>query len=106
MFSINLSTPAKEYYEQLKEYLLTNFGEQVKNSVLTKEKNKLENLKSFPYVGMRATKISNFLDGYYVLVDKNEYIFYRVNEKEKTISIELILSSKEDIGRKIKHYFK
>lgn len=105
MFSLELSTPAKEYFENLKTYLVTNFGEKTKKEVLHKEEEKLENLKSFPYTGIKATKFSVLLDGYYVLIDKNEYIFYRVNEVEKTIFVELILSTKEDLIQKIQKYF-
>ncbi|MDK6869269.1 type II toxin-antitoxin system RelE/ParE family toxin [Lactobacillus paragasseri] len=97
MFSLELSTPAKEYFENLKQYLLINFGETVQRESLTKEEQKLENLKSFPYIGIKASKFSELLDGYYVLLDKNEYIFYQVDEKEKTIYIELVLSTKEDL---------
>lgn len=105
MFSLELSTPAKEYFENLKVYLVTNFSEETKQDVLLKEKEKLESLKSFPYRGHDATKFSSLLDGYYVLTDKKEYLFYRVDEVEKIISIELILSTKEDIIQKIKKYF-
>lgn len=105
MFSLELSTPAKEYFENLKVYLVTNFSEETKQDVLLKEKEKLESLKSFPYMGHDATKFSSLLDGYYVLTDKKEYLFYRVDEVEKIISIELILSTKEDIIQKIKKYF-
>lgn len=105
MFSIELSSYAKDYFENLKVYLLSNFGEQVKHEVLTKEQEKLENLKSFPYMGMKANEFSKLLDGYYVLVEKNEYIFYHVDEEKKTIFIELVLSTKEDLIQKIKKYF-
>lgn len=56
-------------------------------------------------MGQNATKLSSLLDGYFVLTDKKEYIFYRVDEVKKTIFIELILSTKEDITQKIKKYF-
>ncbi|KRN92173.1 RelE ParE family plasmid stabilization system protein [Lactobacillus amylovorus DSM 16698] len=105
MLSLELSTPAKEYLEDLKFYLVINFGEKTKQDVLLKEEEKLENLKAFPYLGQKAGKFSTLLDGYYVLTDKNEYIFYRVNEVKKTIFIELILSTKEDIIQKIQKYF-
>lgn len=98
MFSLELSTPAKEYFENLKQYLLINFGETVQRESLTKEEQKLENLKSFPYIGIKASKFSE-------LLDKNEYIFYQVDEKEKTIYIELVLSTKEDLIQKIRKYF-
>ena len=105
MFSLKLSSPSKEYFENLKTYLLAKFGEKVKKEVLAREEEKLENLKSFPYLGIKATKFSELLNGYYVLIDKYEYIFYRVDEKEKIIYIELILSTKEDLIQKIQNYF-
>ncbi|MBI0120867.1 type II toxin-antitoxin system RelE/ParE family toxin [Lactobacillus sp. M0398] len=105
MFSLKLSSPSKEYFENLKTYLLAKFGEKVKKEVLAREEEKLENLKSFPYLGIKAAKFSELLNGYYVLIDKYEYIFYRVDEKEKIIYIELILSTKEDLIKKIQNYF-
>ena len=78
MFSLELSTPAKEYFENLKQYLLINFGETVQRESLTKEEQKLENLKSFPYIGIKASKFSELLDGYYVLLD-----IYRISFKHK-----------------------
>lgn len=105
MFSLELSTQSKEYIEKLKIYLIENFSEKVKKVVLNKEEEKLENLQKFPYLGMKASKISKLLIDYYVLIDKNEYIFYRVNEKKKIISVELILSTKEDIIKKAQKYF-
>lgn len=104
MFSIELSTPAKEYFENLKKYLSDNFDELVTADALAKEETKLENLKLFPYMGVKATKVSKLLDGYYVLIDKHEYIFYHVNEDKKAIFIELILSTKENVVQKIKDY--
>lgn len=105
MFSLKLSSPSKEYFENLKTYLLAKFGEKVKKEVLAREEEKLENLKSFPYLGIKAAKFSELLNSYYVLIDKYEYIFYRVDEKEKIIYIELILSTKEDLIKKIQNYF-
>lgn len=105
MFSLELSTQSKDYIENLKRYLLDNFSEKVKEKALTREKEKLENLQQFPYIGMKASKFSELLADYYVLIDKNEYIFYRVSEKEKIISIELILSTKEDLIQKLQKYF-
>ncbi|WP_338212271.1 type II toxin-antitoxin system RelE/ParE family toxin [Lactobacillus juensis] len=104
MFSLKLSSPSKEYFENLKTYLLAKFGEKVKK-VLAREEEKPENLKSFPYLGIKAAKFSELLNGYYVLIDKYEYIFYRVDKKEKIIYIELILSTKEDLIKKIQNYF-
>ena len=105
MFSLKLSSPSKEYFENLKTYLLAKFGEKVKKEVLAREEEKLDNLESFPYLGIKAAKFSELLNGYYVLIDKYEYIFYRVDEKEKIIYIELILSTKEDLIQKIQNYF-
>ena len=104
MFTLKLSSPSIKYFEKLKTYLLTRLGEKVKKEVLAREKEKLENLESFPYLGIKAAKLSKLLDSYYVLIDKYEYIFYRVNEKEKIIYIELILSTKEDLTQKIQNY--
>ena len=104
MFSLKLSSPSKEYFENLKTYLLTRFGEKVKKEVLAREEEKLKNLESFPYLGIKAAKLFKLLDSYYVLIDKYEYIFYRVNEKEKIIYIELILSTREDLTQKIQNY--
>lgn len=105
MFSLELSAQSKEYIENLKTYLLDNFGEKAKKEALKKEQEKLENLQKFPYMGINAIKFSKLLDGYYVLIDKNEYIFYRVIKNEKIVSIELILSTKKDIIQKIQKYF-
>ena len=105
MFSLKLSSPSIKYFENLKTYLLFSFGEKVKKEVLAREKEKLENLGSFPYLGIKAAKLSELLNSYYVLIDKYEYIFYRVDEKEKIIYIELILSTKEDLAQKIQNYF-
>ena len=105
MFTLKLSSPSIKYFENLKTYLLSSFGEKVKKEVLAREKEKLENLGSFPYLGIRAAKFSELLNSYYVLIDKYEYIFYRVDKKEKIIYIELILSTKEDLAQKIQNYF-
>lgn len=105
MFSLELSTPAKEYFEDLKNYLINNFNEKKRKAVLDEEDKKLKNLKSFPELGIDAVKYSPLLAGYRALVDKKEYIFYRVNKDEKIISVELIVSTKEDLGRKIQKYF-
>ncbi|WP_294891331.1 type II toxin-antitoxin system RelE/ParE family toxin [uncultured Lactobacillus sp.] len=105
MFSLKLSSPSIKYFENLKTYLLSSFGEKVKKEVLAREKEKLENLGSFPYLGIKAAKFSELLNSYYVLIDKYEYIFYRVDKKEKIIYIELILSTKEDLAQKIQNYF-
>ena len=105
MFTLKLSSPSIKYFENLKTYLLSSFGEKVKKEVLAREKEKLENLGSFPYLGIKAAKFSELLNSYYVLIDKYEYIFYRVDEKEKIIYIELILSTKEDLIKKIQNYF-
>lgn len=105
MFLLELSGPSKEYFENLKRYLLVTFGEKVTKEVLSKEEKKLENLQSFPYMGIKATKLSKILNGYYVLIDKNEYIFYRINENKKVIYVELILSTKEDIIKRIQKNF-
>ena len=105
MFSLKLSSPSIKYFENLKTYLLSSFGEKVKKEVLAREKEKLENLGSFPYLGIKAAKLSELLNSYYVLIDKYEYIFYRVDKKEKIIYIELILSTKEDLIPKIQNYF-
>lgn len=45
MFSLELSTPAKEYFENLKQYLLINFGETVQRESLTKEEQKIRKFK-------------------------------------------------------------
>ena len=37
MFSLKLSSPSKEYFENLKTYLLAKFGEKVKKEVLARE---------------------------------------------------------------------
>lgn len=37
MFSLKLSSPSKEYFENLKTYLLTRLGEKVKKEVLARE---------------------------------------------------------------------
>ena len=105
MFTLKLSSPSIKYFENLKTYLLSSFGEKVKKEVLAREKEKLENLGSFPYLGIRAAKFSELLNSYYVLIDKYVYIFYRVDKKEKIIYIELILSTKEDLAQKIQNYF-
>ena len=105
MFTLKLSSPSIKYFEKLKTYLLTRLGEKVKKEVLAREKEKLENLGSFPYLGIKAAKFSELLNSYYVLIDKYEYIFYRVDKKEKIIYIELILSTKEDLIPKIQNYF-
>ena len=105
MFSLKLSSPSIKYFENLKTYLLSSFGEKVKKEVLAREKEKLENLGSFPYLGIKAAKFSELLNSYYVLIDKYEYIFYRVDKKEKIIYIELILSTKENLAQKIQNYF-
>ncbi|MBC6349546.1 type II toxin-antitoxin system RelE/ParE family toxin [Lactobacillus melliventris] len=105
MFTLKLSSPSIKYFENLKTYLLSSFGEKVKKEVLAREKEKLENLGSFPYLGIKAAKFSELLNSYYVLIDKYEYIFYRVDKKEKIIYIELILSTKEDLAQKIQNYF-
>ena len=63
------------------------------------------NLESFPYLGIKAAKFFELFNGCYVLIDKYEYIFYRVDKKEKIICIELILSTKEDLIKKIQNYF-
>ena len=105
MFSLKLSSPSIKYFENLKTYLLAKFGEKVKKEVLAREKEKLENLGSFPYLGIKAAKFSELLNSYYVLIDKYEYIFYRVDKKEKIIYIELILSTKENLAQKIQNYF-
>ena len=72
---------------------------------MAREEEKLDNLKSFLYLGIKVAKFSELLNGYYVLIDKYEYIFYRVDEKEKIIYIGLILSTKEDLIKKIQNYF-
>ena len=105
MFTLKLSSPSIKYFENLKTYLLSSFGEKVKKEVLAREKEKLENLGSFPYLGIKAAKFSESLNSYYVLIDKYEYIFYRVDKKEKIIYIELILSTKENLAQKIQNYF-
>ena len=105
MFTLKLSSPSIKYFENLKTYLLSSFGEKVKKEVLAREKEKLENLGSFPYLGIKAAKFSELLNSYYVLIDKYEYIFYHVDEKEKIIYIELILSTKENLAQKIQNYF-
>lgn len=71
MFSLELSTPAKEYFENLKTYLVTNFGKKTEKEVLHREEEKLENQKSFPFIRIKVTKFSVLLDGYYILIDKN-----------------------------------
>ena len=68
MFSLKLSSPSKEYFENLKTYLLAKFDEKVKKEVLAREEEKLDNLKSFPYLGIKAVKFSELLNGYYVLM--------------------------------------
>ena len=105
MFSLKLSSPSKEYFENLKTYLLAKFGEKVKKEVLAREEEKLDNLKSFPYLGIKAAKFFELFNSCYVLIEKYEYIFYRVDEKEKIIYIELILSNKENFIQKIQNYF-
>ena len=105
MYTLKLSSPSIKYFKNLKTYLLSSFGEKVKKEVLAREKVKLENLESFPYLGIKAAKFSVLLNSYYVLIDKYEYIFYRVDKKEKIIYIELILSTKEDLIPKIQNYF-
>ena len=84
---------------------MAKFGEKVKKEVLAREEEKLDNLKSFPYLGIKAAKFFELFDGCYVLIDKYEYIFCRVDKKEKIIYIELILSTKEDLIKKIQNYF-
>lgn len=54
MFLLELSGPSKEYFENLKRYLLVTFGEKVTKEVLSKEEKKLENLQSFPYMGIKG----------------------------------------------------
>lgn len=102
---IKIIKPFYKIFWKFKTYLLSSFGEKVKKEVLTREKEKLENLGSFPYLGIKAAKFSELLNSYYVLIDKYEYIFYRVDKKEKIIYIELILSTKEDLAQKIQNYF-
>lgn len=105
MYSLELSAPAKQYYEDLKTQRLDKLGEKVKKEVLHKEEKKFENLKLFPYMGITASKISDLLEDYYILIDKYEYIIYQVNEVDKIISVEYVMSTKEDIVQKIKKYF-
>lgn len=102
MYSLELSTPARKYFENLRLYLITKFGEKTVKKVLHKEEDKLETLKMYPYMGIKATKFSVLLDGYSVLTDKKEYIFYRVNKVKNSIFVELMVSTKEDLGQKIK----
>lgn len=104
MYSIELSEDAIDYYDNLKSYLTNTFDNKTKDKAMKVELEKLENLKSFPFIGMPAERISDLLKGYYVLIDKHSYIFYRVLENRETISVELILSTQEDITKRIQTF--
>lgn len=105
MYKIQVSAEYVAYFENLKDYLLTNFGINVKNQAIKAEKQKLENLQHFPYMGKDATELSKFLQGYWVIIDKHEHLFYRVNEQKHTISIELAFNAKENVIQKLSKPF-
>ncbi|MCI1290587.1 MAG: type II toxin-antitoxin system RelE/ParE family toxin [Lactobacillus sp.] len=105
MYQIQVSAEYIAYLEHLKDYLLNNFGKDVKNQVIKAEQAKFENLKHFPYMGKDANSLSKFLQGYWVIIDKHEYLFYQVDEDKMIISVELAFNAKEDVIKKLHKHF-
>jgi toxin ParE1/3/4 len=80
-----LTTSAKEDLLQLNVYLIKEFGVDQANEVLLTIRKEIEQLLTYPLLGVVPRYRSLRLQGYRYLIGEKHYIFYKVQESVITI---------------------
>ena len=75
-------------------YIRDDFSQDEANEYLDYLEEQLENLSSFPYIGVVPRHTSIAKQGYRVLMVKQNLIFYKVFDDRKMIVLYAIISSK------------
>jgi toxin ParE1/3/4 len=77
-------------------YINNNFSNKEALDFLDFLGNELNNLSSFPYLGVVPRYLPIARQGYRALVIKQNIIFYKVNEKKHEIILDIIVSAKQN----------
>ena len=80
-----LTTSAKEDLLQLNVYLIKEFGVNKANEALLTIRKEIEQLLTYPLLGVVPRYRSLRLQGYRYLIIEKHYIFYKVQESVITI---------------------
>jgi toxin ParE1/3/4 len=80
-----LTTSAKEDLLQLNVYLIKEFGVDKANEALLTIRKEIEQLLTYPLLGVVPRYRSLRLQGYRYLIVEKHYIFYKVQESVITI---------------------
>lgn len=91
-----LTTSATEDLSQLNVYLVKEFGVEKVNEVLLKIRKELEQLLTYPLLGVVPRYRSLRLQDYRYLIVEKHYIFYKV--KESVITIIRIIHQKQSLS--------
>lgn len=88
----------------LQAYLEDSFGQKAANKVISKIISQLQQLGSYPKLGVSASVIDHQLDNYRYLRNRRNTIFYRIDEDQATVIIERIFDNRENIIRELNDY--
>lgn len=98
MMELKYTPKAKEDLQNLRKYILENFGnEELMKKVLTDITKTIRNLTVFPYLGSELVKMTGVLSDYRCLYCRQNHIFYRI-EKDMILVIR-ILNENQDYMR-------
>ena len=90
-----LTTSAKEDLLQLNVYLINEFGVDQANKAFVRIRKEIEQLLTYPLLGVVPRYRSLRLQGYRYLIVEKHYIFYKV--KESIITIIRIIHQKQTL---------
>ena len=90
-----LTTSAKEDLLQLNVYLINEFGVDQANKAFVRIRKEIEQLLTYPLLGVVPRYRSLRLQGYRYLIVEKQYIFYKV--KESIITIIRIIHQKQTL---------
>src|SRR5699024_8855068 len=90
--------------DHLSDYLTSEFSAELSQKVLSSLFDTFDSLSEFPYKGKDAAHLMFTLSGYRYLPLKQNVIFYRIDEKNRTLILLRMYSVSEDPMQKFKKF--
>ena len=93
-YKVQITPLYEQKLDNIISYLIQEFSLQYCDKYLTYLEKQIEALETFPYIGIETNDPN--LRGCRILISKQNYILYYINEEKQTITLRYITSANEN----------